>query len=555
MMGLLPWCILLLNIIGGYSSFIELHIYYPEANVQLNSSLAYGDVAFQYAYSTSPYSLEIVEKYINTSGYFPWQGNYSYFITNSSDYVGKDHWMKTIDVGESTTGTVYLELFANVFIPYTIKTCKNMNTWGSCMPRHAPSYVQINDPSETVLLNMYPAFDITGFGQVSTIFSNYYSSSLGNYRDISLYLPYSLIENPIRREVNVLLLYDGDLATTQLMALNAGFDMYAASGSVPETIIIGIPPGANGTACPTGTCSQRIFEMTPTGCDPSLNNCQAGQAYGGTSTFLTFSLGVISDVLASLNLDMGELSSFGTSLGGLTACYAVSAFPSNFSRAFCGSPSTWWNSGEISSIITSNYAKSQILPKSVVISIGTQEGNGYLFLANQPTVWMQFITQMNDAFLSIGMGKIPPGQDATETHDDGQSFPSLNSNLVYFTYTGGVHIYSQWVDVFSYGVSLMYAADYPYAFHANNKLQKNTYVSIQYPVQTTCDLSDDDADSEQEVVYFALMIVFGALTVMLAGIALSLFLKLRQLQKVSALLLSHGTLQLSEVDNPALQRA
>jgi hypothetical protein len=339
------------------------------------------------------------------------------------------------------------------------------------------------------------------------------------------------------------------------MALNAGFDMYTASGSVPEAIIIGIPPGANGTACPTGTCSQRIFEMTPTDCDPSLNNCQAGQAYGGTSTFLTFSLGVISDVLATLNLDMGELSSFGTSLGGLTACYAVSAFPSNFSRAFCGSPSTWWNSGEISSIITSNYAKSQILPKSVVISVGTQEGNGYLFLANQPTVWMQFITQMNDAFLSIGMGKIPPGQDSTETHDNGQSFPSLNSNLVYFTYTGGVHIYSQWVDVFSYGISLMYAVDYPLAFQANNKLQKNTYVSLQYPVQTACDSSDDDANSEQKTVYFALMIVFGVSILVLATVAVYLFFQLQKLRKASDLLLSQGISQLNEVDNPALQRA
>ena len=526
---------------NAQGSFIELHIYYPEENLQLNMSNPFGDILFQYGFSTSPYSLQIYETYPN---YFPWTANYTYDIVNSTDYVGPNHWMKLINVGENTVGGVYVELITNINFPNIVKTCTNWLEWGPCMPRHTPSIVNITSPDQTVELLMYPAFNIAGIGNVSTIFKNYFSPQLGNVRDISLYLPYSLIENPIQRKVNVLVLYDGSIENTQLYAFNGGFDVGTASGSAPESIIIGIPAGMNGTACPTvnGTtiCNQRFYEMTPTQCNATINDCEPTQAYGGTDLFLEFTLQVVDSVLSELQLELGELSSFGFSLGGLTACYAVTAFPRDFSRGFCASPSVWWNSGELASIIKNNYANNSITPKAIVITAGTQEGTGYLTLGEaSPIPWLVFINEVNDAFLSIGMGITNQTiHDSTEVHEDGSMFPSVKSNLVFLTYTGGIHVTTQWIDVFSYGYPLLYAYDYPYSFDNNTKFQKNSYVSFVYPTSSSyCSAvtdddarnSDDDDNGGMEETYLIILCVFAAIIAALLGLVVYLLFLVKNL--------------------------
>jgi predicted alpha/beta superfamily hydrolase len=114
---------------------------------------------------------------------------------------------------------------------------------------------------------------------------------------------------------------------------------------------VGIPPGANGTACPstsdpTINCQQRVYELTPTDCDPTRNDCFETQAYGGMPTFIDFVYDeVIPAVMTQMGLEAGEISSFGYSLGGLTACWAASTRPLQFQRGFCASPSVWWNYG------------------------------------------------------------------------------------------------------------------------------------------------------------------------------------------------------------------
>lgn len=111
---------------------------------------------------------------------------------------------------------------------------------------------------------------------------------------------------------------------------------------------VGVPAAANGTACPSSasSCSQRTYELTPTDCDIELNNCVSTQAYGGAPTFIDFVYDdVIPAVMRQLGLQAGEISSYGFSFGGLTACWAASTRPLQFQRGFCASPSVWWNYG------------------------------------------------------------------------------------------------------------------------------------------------------------------------------------------------------------------
>lgn len=62
------------------------------------------------------------------------------------------------------------------------------------------------------------------------------------------------------------------------------------------------------------------------------------------------------------------------SFGGLMACYAAGTRPLQFARAFCTSPSVWWNAGDLAGIVKDSYAASGNKPQAVTISVGTQEG-------------------------------------------------------------------------------------------------------------------------------------------------------------------------------------
>jgi predicted alpha/beta superfamily hydrolase len=76
------------------------------------------------------------------------------------------------------------------------------------------------------------------------------------------------------------------------------------------------------------------------------NNCRAGQAYGGGSMLLDWVwTEVLPAVITALDLQLGEVTLHGFSLGGLMACYGAATRPQDFSRAVCASPSVWWNFG------------------------------------------------------------------------------------------------------------------------------------------------------------------------------------------------------------------
>jgi hypothetical protein len=90
-----------------------------------------------------------------------------------------------------------------------------------------------------ISIPMYPVFNIFGEGVTEILLPDFHSDSLGNTRPVTVHRPYSLLENPLRRPVNVLVVFDGDIDTITLLSRNAGMDGMISTGQMPETIIVG----------------------------------------------------------------------------------------------------------------------------------------------------------------------------------------------------------------------------------------------------------------------------------------------------------------------------
>ena len=167
----------------------------------------------------------------------------------------------------------------------------------------------------------------------------------------------------------------------------------------------------------------------------------------------------------------------------MAACWAASSRSTQFSRGLCMSPSVWWNYGELSTIIAQNYESTQLLPKSIFISIGSQEAYSWMDLGpNVPVVqWNYFLQSVTDSFENIGMGSNAP-RKSIQMHPDGSYFPSVESNLAYVIYEGGMHDTVNMVDLFSYVVSTAYAYDYP-SVESSKQAQRNSLLQIKYPHQ------------------------------------------------------------------------
>jgi predicted alpha/beta superfamily hydrolase len=491
-------------------SVLVVDVFYPESSIDLNA--ASGGNIFSLGYSAYPYSDEAQE---TASGlYQPWFGNFSIYINNNTNRVGPNHWQKSVDLGRFS-GLIYAELAMNPS-SFTIPACNSgLNlTGGFCIPRASPYYCNVTSVSANASIVMYPAFNIYGLGNSYTLFDSFYSESLDNTRPINVFVPWSYIENPESRVMNVLVLLDGNLEVLSFMANYAALDMGILSGQFPETIVVGYPPGTNGSACPTdystsppsSTCDQRYYEFTNSVCDPTVSVCSSGASGGGNLTLEFIWEEVLPAVFSKLNLLQGEVSITGYSLGGLMSCYAAGTRPEQFQRAFCMSPSVWYNMADVAQQIQSTFdGNGGILPKSVVMQLGTEEGNSLITTDIPPTVWMDTFQTVMNAWLHIGMGSYttsPASSSANSSYISSSSaYMTLNSNLVVFNNIGGVHTLTSWADVFSYGLGLLYSPDFP-ALYAQ---QRNTHFSLLYPVPPTttttvvssCDGDDDEKDGKE----------------------------------------------------------
>ena len=121
---------------------------------------------------------------------------------------------------------------------------------------------------------------------------------------------------------------------------------------------------------------QRAYELTSGPCNITLTGTEPPEGcffdsscYGGNEKYFDFiEETIIPKVFSLIHMNfMNEVAMIGTSLGGLTSCNAVLSRPNYYKRAFCMSPSMWYNYGEFSTLVTKNTIT---LPTSVVMTIG-----------------------------------------------------------------------------------------------------------------------------------------------------------------------------------------
>lgn len=135
-----------------------------------------------------------------------------------------------------------------------------------------------HQPPQTV--DLHPFF-CTQQGVIQEI-PNVYSPQLNNSRPVFIYLPPSMVENPLpRTNANLLVLLDGQV----LPWFNQTIGVLAVSGAIEETVVVGVP----------SLPDTRTYELTFSVCkpcancpggDPSACNCSnnGGSGGGGTVT-------------------------------------------------------------------------------------------------------------------------------------------------------------------------------------------------------------------------------------------------------------------------------
>ena len=196
-----------------------------------------------------------------------------------SDYAGNDLFLKTIDIPGYTnpaTTTIYMVIYGAYEPPNDpegisslIDYCDNVKqdpASNYCVNVGMP-YQSQPITENTALIVAFPYFSLQS-GIVSTMFTNMYSPQFGVFRDIPVYIPTSLIQNPLNRSISVLIVNDGSSFFLNELAFAGGFDTLVLSGRIPETIMIGVPQNISGC--------ERQYELTFSTSTEIENSCLSG---------------------------------------------------------------------------------------------------------------------------------------------------------------------------------------------------------------------------------------------------------------------------------------
>ena len=92
----------------------------------------------------------------------------------------------------------------------------------------------------TESINLYPSFGF-GSGNTSILLPNFYSPQLKNKRDIPVYIPPTLVQNKIKRTVNVLFLLDATAPVVEDFATRAGFETGQQMGKFDFVVVFFCP--------------------------------------------------------------------------------------------------------------------------------------------------------------------------------------------------------------------------------------------------------------------------------------------------------------------------
>jgi predicted alpha/beta superfamily hydrolase len=411
------------------------------------------------------------------------KGSYNQTVFTSNK-VADNLYVKNVTL-PNYKGNVWIEISAaenNSTGYYSVNKCVFL---GGCNGLSVPYITNLPTTTSVSTVTAYPWFTILD-GAVYNMFTHFYSPQLGNYRDISVYVPPSLYQNYLSREINVVIINDGSVELLQQFATLGGFDRAVQNGDLPQdTIMIGI--GQNETSC------QRTYELTYEECDPNLSLCPDCPT-GGMFLYNRFiQETVVPAVLANLSMSLREVSMAGVSLGGLAACASASFQPDYFARAYCMSPSVWWNNGSLTQNITLN-AYDKGLPTAVVMYMGTIEGTGTIAPPSSPTAavtnayeWFTFYNETVVTWAEVGMSR---------------------QNLFSFIYDSGRHVDSDWVSVFGSGMTVLFRSNFP----ANNRQTLARNLNFLYPTSPNSTCYDDPSDNYDVGMYYDMAIGVAVLT-------------------------------------------
>ena len=445
--------------------WLEVRVHYPQARLQALPSKAVFTLALCYTQGC-PSADMMWDQSIPGAPYDP------RLTIFQDDYVGGDLFVKAIELGagagvdagaEARGPDVFPDVFVTIYAAYheggnIFATCAvkdHCNTTSLDPLSNACVHVGMpyrsarqNTGGARALVVAYPYFGMAQ-GTVSTLLPGLHSPQLHNKRDVSVYVPASLAQNPLARAVNVLVINDGTGYFLRQLAFVGGMDHAVLTGAAPETIMIGLPQ--NGTGC------QRQFELTF-----SVTSAPTPCASGGTDLYLEFVRAtVVPAVVAALGVAVGEVSMAGASFGGLTACYAAYALPLYFQRALCQSPSFWWNYGQLARLVsgadtdaTRWAASGTRVAEAVVAYIGTTEMSVPLCVDAACTRDISWFTHVNRTVAA---------------------FRAAGVNTHFFTLAGGQHAASAWATTFGQGVTMMFTSNFPAQF----QMQHSTTSAIR----------------------------------------------------------------------------
>jgi hypothetical protein len=168
--------------------------------------------------------------------------------------VADSTWLKRIHVPETYTGPITIYLFAPLFLGFdaqgavyfdsSVTDCLSLadNEMGGefCGAHGQPWTVTITDAKQTIALTAFPAFGMATSGQTVVLMEDLYSPQLNNSRNVSVFIPPSLLQNKMQRPVNIMILLDGAHSVVESFAARTGFETLQVSGVVPESIMIGV---------------------------------------------------------------------------------------------------------------------------------------------------------------------------------------------------------------------------------------------------------------------------------------------------------------------------
>ena len=87
----------------------------------------------------------------------------------------------------------------------------------------------------------------------------------------------------------------------------------------------------------------------------------------------------------------------------------------------------------------------------------------------------------------------------------------LPTDLVYFKMKGGMHISVLWMDVFTYGLPLMYGVNFPEPYRA----QRNSNMDVIYPENYSTSSCDESSISDSAMVGLIIYVIVSSLLILM----------------------------------------